>query len=140
MGVNASDPDMSEVKSQRGWLEGFKSSDKVNYLNFNHCWFEYLEDQLDDVAAVGNNEERSAMRHMVESWGENEHCRPEAEVIENVLGEADVQILRNDRAQLPELKRLLAMVDDRGSQERHQMKNRGPQTAHGVYRLLKREV
>jgi hypothetical protein len=134
---------MSEYQPEWGWLDEYEPSQDVNYLNFNKSWLEELEEieRLgNDADDIGYKERRDAMREIVESWGEAEYCRPEAEMIESVLGATDIQFFRTESAELPELQIPVAIVDDRGSLEERPRKNGDSQNAHGLYKLLKREV
>lgn len=135
---------MSEYKPQWGWLDEFESSDNVNYLNFNKSWFqqrEALEALPNEVDGVGYNERQGIMKRIVENEHESENCRPEAEVIESILKGADIEDLRRGISKDPELDRLVAIVDDRSSGEDRTRDHNGcPQTAHGLYRCLGKEV
>lgn len=136
-------PGISEYQPQWGWLDEYEPSQNVNYLNFNKSWLEELEEMerlRNDEDNIGDKERRGAMREIVKSWGETEYCRPQAEMIESVLGGTDIQVLRAESAELPDLQIPVAMVDDRGSVEEHPRKNSGPKTAHELYKLLKKEV
>lgn len=136
-------PTPLKTGAQRGWLAKFESSQGLSLATFNESFLEDLEKieaLRNNTDEVGPSETQSAIQHFLESPGETKHCRPKAEMIETVLAGADMQLLRAEKPQVCGLQVPVAMLDDRSFQGKHPRGNRGPQTSHGLYKLLRKRV
>lgn len=131
---------MSTNKAPWTILAGLEPSQDFNYANLNKSYLEDLEEMValqNGMDKLGYSERQSLIGDMLENIGETSSCRPRAEKIESVLAGADVQILRQDKAESPELTEMVAMLDDWSFTENRARKNRGPQNAHNLYKILK---
>jgi hypothetical protein len=126
-----------------GWYARFESSQGLDSSLLNESFLEKLEEieaLRNETKHIGPSERHGAMREILEIPGETKHCRPKAEKIEAALRGADIQLLRTEEPESPELQRTVAMLDDRSFASERPRGNRGPLNAHQLYRLLKKRV
>lgn len=137
---------MAETTEDLKLLPDFKPSHGFSCTNFDEPYFKGLEEieaAENETDTSGDQDGKSLMSKLLETESEYGYCRPRAETIESVLAGADVQTLRQEKAENSALSLPVAMVRDWSFTEkraRKSLNSRGSNSSHDLYKSLERKV